>query len=177
MLELCKEEIKGITFFGISKERMVTVRQNLLPRFQSGKTVPGTRIYHHFLPISTNSISFKRTSEDTDVTGTFSFSDETIGIPLVQDIKESDFISCIYDDHWWIGLVQSVDLEQGDVKVKFMHPHGPTLQFHWPSRDDMCYVPTDKLLCKISIPITSTGRLYTIDKADYSSIVSSFQNM
>ena len=52
---------------------------------------------------------FKRTSEDTDVTGTFSFSDERIDIPLVQDIKESDFISCIYDDHWLISLVQSLD--------------------------------------------------------------------
>ena len=52
---------------------------------------------------------FKINSEDTDVTGTFSFSDERIDIPLVQDIKESDFISCIYDNHWWISLVQPED--------------------------------------------------------------------
>ena len=58
-----------------------------------------------------------------------------------------------------------------------MHSQGQTLQFHWPSRDDVCYVPTDKLLRKIYFPITPTGRLYTIDKVDYSSIVSSFQNM
>ena len=177
MLELCIQEIKGIKFYGISKERMENVRYNLLPRFQSGKTVPGTRIYHHFIPISTSAISFKRTSEDTDVTGTFSFSDESIDIPLVNDVKESDFISCIYDNHWWIGLVQSVDLEQGDVKVNFMHPHGPNLQFHWPSRNDICYVPTDKLLCKISTPITSTGRLYSINEADYSKIVTTFKKI
>ena len=61
MLELCIKEIKGIKFFGISKERMEMVRSNLLPRFQNGKTVPGTRIYHNFLPISTTVISFKGT--------------------------------------------------------------------------------------------------------------------
>ena len=177
MLELCIKEIKGIKFYGISKERMKIVRNILLPRFQSGKTVPGTRIYHHFLPISTNAISFKRTSEDTDVTGIFSFSDERNDIPLVKDIKESDFVSCMYDNNWWIGLVQSVNIEEGDVKVNFMHPHGPNSQFHWPSRNDICYVPMDKLLCKISAPITSTGRLYSINETDFSNIISTYQNI
>ena len=65
----------------------------------------------------------------------------------------------MYDSYWWIGVVQLVDFDQGDVQVKFMHPHGPNSQFHWPSRDDICHVPIDKLLCKISAPITSTGRL------------------
>ena len=58
-----------------------------------------------------------------------------------------------------------------------MHPEHQTLQFHWPSRDDVCYVPTDKLLRKIYFPITATVHLNTIDNVDYSSIVSSFQNM
>ena len=83
----------------------------------------------------------------------------------------------MYDNNWWIGLVQSVNFEEGDVEINFMHPHGPTSQFHWPSRNDICYVPMDKLLCKISTPITSTGRLYSINEIDYSKIISTFQNI
>ena len=63
-IELCKEEIKGITFFDISQSRMTDVRESLKIRFSKGKTIPGTRSCHHFIPLSTSKISHKLTSED-----------------------------------------------------------------------------------------------------------------
>ena len=68
-------------------------------------------------------------------------------------------IACIYDSHWYIGLVEAVCEEGGDVKVRFMHPKGPGRQencFYWPSTADICYIPQTDILCKVSAPIPSS---------------------
>ena len=67
MLSLCQEEMKSISFFGISQESMVDVRKQLQKRFDGGKTVPGTRSSHHFIPLSSSTIGHKLTSEDKNM--------------------------------------------------------------------------------------------------------------
>ena len=52
MFECCKSDIKGINFIKVSKEDIAPVRQMLSTRFESGKTIPGTRSFHHFSPFS-----------------------------------------------------------------------------------------------------------------------------
>jgi hypothetical protein len=61
MLHFCKTNIPGIAFIYISKERMEEVRADLKERFAMGHTIPGTRSYHLFTPVSTNVIAYKRT--------------------------------------------------------------------------------------------------------------------
>ena len=61
---------------------------------------------------------------------------------------------------YWIGLIDVIDTEQHDVKCKFMHPNYPANSFHWPSREDSCYVPLNNILCVIEAPYTATGRQY-----------------
>ena len=65
-LDLCIREIPSITFFGVSQEEMVNVRADLENRFAKLNTVPGTRTGHHFVPISSNKIAHKLTSEDSE---------------------------------------------------------------------------------------------------------------
>ena len=48
MFEYCKSDIKGINFIKVSKEDIAPVSQMLSTRFESGKTIPGTRSFHHF---------------------------------------------------------------------------------------------------------------------------------
>lgn len=43
----------------------------------------------------------------------------------ISDIKIMEFIACQYGSFWCIGLLEEIDHEQGDILVKFMHPHGP----------------------------------------------------
>ena len=54
MMIFCKTNIPGIEFFYISKERMEEVRLELKGRFALGQTIPGTRSYHFFKPVSSN---------------------------------------------------------------------------------------------------------------------------
>ena len=70
-------------------------------------------------------------------------------------IQVLDYVSCLYDNKWWVSIITNVDEEEQDVQVKFMHRSGPSRSFQRPHVDDICWVPNDHILCKIDIPITS----------------------
>ena len=60
MYSFCKAKITGTCFKLFSKEEADQTREYLEKRYLSGRTVPGTRMYHHFIPVSSNTISFKK---------------------------------------------------------------------------------------------------------------------
>ena len=139
MLDLCVREIPSIIFFGVSQEEIVNVCADLEDHFAKSKTMPGTRSSHHFVSLFCNKITHKLTSEDSKF---FQF----------------DFdISCIFDTFWWIGIVIEVNVHEGDLKIEFLHPHGPRKTFSWPSVADKCFVPASNILCVITAPTKTTG--------------------
>ena len=78
----------------------------------------------------------------------------------IVEVKTSDFVICTYDDLFWIGLIDVIDTAQHEAKFKFMHPNYPANSFHWPRREDSCYVPLNNILCVIEAPYTATGCQY-----------------
>lgn len=85
------------------------------------------------------------------------------------------YVGCVYSTFWWVGLIQQIDREYGDLKIDFMHPHGPRKNFIWPRTEDTCFIPLERILCRISVPLMETGRSYKISDEDFNSIVSEFQ--
>ena len=69
-----------------------------------------------------------------------------------------------------------VEKELSDFFVKFMHPHGPATSFHWPFKDDICWVPSLHIVCKISVPVTATGRSYSVNANDFEIIKNKVKN-
>ena len=63
----------------------------------------------------------KLTSEDEDV-DVFDFHNNK-AITNVIELRVSAYVSCVYNTFWWIGLILEVDVELGDVKIDFLHPH------------------------------------------------------
>ena len=100
----------------------------------------------------------KRTSEDKEPSYVHNFKNQTKQNSAVQVL---DHVSCLYDNKWSVSIIANVDKEE-DVQMKFMHPSGPSRTFQWPHVDDICWDPNDHILCKIDIPITSSGRFYNI---------------
>ena len=125
--------------------------------------IPGKRSFHEFSPTDQYSIEMKRTSEDKEPSSVHKFKTQTKQNSVVQVL---DYVSCLHDNKWWVGIITNVDDEEEDVQVKFMHPSGPSRSFQWPHVDDICWVPNDHILCKIHIPITSSGRFYSILEHD-----------
>ena len=160
MFEFCKNNIEGIEFIYIDSKEVTETRKFLEKRLVNAFTVPGTRNFHQFFPIDKLNIAAKMCSEDEEIALTHNFDSEVAEKEM--DVLPSEYICCLYDQHWWIGAVQDINLEEKDVAVKFMHPHGPSASFQWPSRDDIYWVPNKHIICKIDIPLTDTGRTYHI---------------
>ena len=72
--------------------------------------------------------------------------------------KVMSYIACVYDEKWWVDLVEEVDKDNNDIYVNFMHPFGPSNTFFWPAREDKCHVALSSICMILSIPATTTGR-------------------
>ena len=66
---------------------------------------------------------------------------------------------------WWVEMITSIEKEEGDAKIEFMHPHGHKKAFSWTTVADTYYVPLDDILVMITAPTTKTGRTY--NNSDY----------
>ena len=80
------------------------------------------------------------------------------------------YVACKYDEQWWVGMVLEADQASNDIKITFMHPHGPSDSFFWPSKDDVCWVPPSSVILKLNPPTTSNGRSYKIDTEEFNNI-------
>ena len=121
----------------------------------------------------------KYCSKDQEVATTFSFLNEYKVSDAVksneeqsENVKALDFVSCYYDNYWWIGLILEKDDHQEDSRVKFMHPYRPSPSFVWPSFEDICWVPNNHILCKIDSLTTKTDRSFAVREADITNILS-----
>ena len=71
-------------------------------------------------------------------------------------------------------MIEEINDEKQDCKVNFLHPPGPTRNFHWPKRADTCWVPYTDIICPLNTPVTVTGRAHNILESDFQNIVTKF---
>ena len=176
MFLYCQEKISGIEFKYIPIEEIQSTRENIREPLSQAKTVPGTRSFHQFIPISSSIIGAKRVSEEVDFALRFSFGEEQLeGVKA----RVGQFVVCNYDELYWAGMLIEENNDMHNVNVKFMHPSLPSTSLKWPKRDDTCWVPRTKKLFKIEPPTlsTHTGRQYILDGKDRDRIDRCLQRM
>ena len=161
----CRENTNGITFLYAHAHEVQTVRNDLKSKFEKGSTVPGIRSFHWFSSQSVGSISYKRVSNDSSLSGTHNFFEALVKFSA-NDIKVMSYIACVYDKKWWVDLVEEVDKDNNDIYVNFIHPFGPSKTFFWPARKDKCHVALSSICMILSIPTTTTGRSYSFAPKD-----------
>ena len=156
MLDLGVREIPSITFFGVSQKDVLNVCADLEDHFAKSKTMPGTKNSNYFVPITSEDRAFLQFDFDKSLTTKI-------------DIKNKCFsyVSCIYDTFWWVGKVTKVNVHEDDLKIEFLHPHGPRKAFSWPSVPDKCFISVSKILCIIIAPTTTAGQIYQISDTDF----------
>ena len=174
MFDLCVREIPSITFFGVSEKEMVNVQADLEDWFAKWKTMPRTRSGHHFVTISCNKIAHKLTSEDRE----FLQFDFDISLTKEICIKNKVFlhVCSIYNTFCWVGKVTEVNVHEGDLKIEFLHPHGPRKTFSWQSVADKCFLSASNILCVITAPTTIAGWMYQISDTDFEQILKEYEN-
>ena len=55
--------------------------------------------------------------------------------------KPDQYVACMYNGHWWIEFIVTVDVCNSDLDFSFKHPHGPTQLFSCPKQEDRCLLP------------------------------------
>ena len=104
----------------------------------------------------TTKIAHKLTSEDREFLQ-FDFDKSLTKEIDIKNTKCFSYVSCIYNTFWWVGIVIEVNVHEGDLKIEFIHPHGPRKTLRWPSVADKCFVPVSNILRIITAPTKITG--------------------
>ncbi len=158
LFEWAAENIPSIFFKYCSLDDYKKEQLLLEERFQKSRTIPGTRKLHSFIPLTRSKVSTKvystsDTAKEERVT--------VLGSDLeIEKIK--GFITCVYDDQWWVACTIQVD--EDNVKVTFLHPQGPSRSFRYPSRPDILTIPIAEVLTKVD-PRTR-GRTYSLTQEE-----------
>ena len=157
MYDFCVKNIPGIKYIYVRSEEVVNHEGELRARFDSCLPIPKTRSYHKYVPLSDRKVRCFRTSISTD------FQEVNVTKESLLSLQTGGKVACIYEENWYIGIVEEVSIKHDDVKVHFYEPPGPRTSFKI-SRDDKTWVPCTNILRKLT-PIeltTATGRCRTI---------------
>ena len=118
------------------------------------KKIFQSRKKHHFILNGDNTLISRISVVDFPVSNLIEDSPASINI---EEAIPQKFYGCRYENDWYFGIANYVSIENS-VNVKFMHPKGPASKFFWPSRDDVCWVPAENLICEVNPPDASTTR-------------------
>ena len=165
-----QKNIKGVNIFYLSSDDINNHETtfNLQKRYEGMRTVPGTRSYHCFVPDG-EKLFLQRISSDTDV-----LNDANLILKNPSNFQPSKYIACFYDEEWYIGFVVDICNKNQDINVKFMQRNKLNLKWINNARSSQCWVPFDKIICQISVPLIKSisARDYILASNDYDSIMS-----
>ena len=106
------------------------------------------RKLHSFVPVSSSTIEVRFYSA-SDV-----FKKEKItlaknDLPPESRVPESitGIVTCLHDGIWWLACVLEVTQE---VRLAFLHPHGPSNSFRYPELQDIHTVPIENIIFNFS---------------------------
>ena len=161
LFEWACSNIPAVSFEYCSTEDYKREQTHLERRFERARTITGTRKLHSFVPISkdrvrTRIFSSSSVSKEERVTSRES------ELPVEQI---SGFVTCCYGGQWWVACVLQLDADNNEVRVTFLHPHGPSRSFKYPHIQDILSIPMSDILTTVD-PRTATGRVYTITQKE-----------
>jgi hypothetical protein len=157
-------------YFGYcTSEDYARERSSLERRFQLSRTIPGTRKLHSFVPTSNNIVEVRPYSaSDTSRKERVTLAKNDIPPELV-----ASFVTCLYNENWWLACVLGVCNDTKEVKLTFLHPHGPSNSFKYPDPHNIHTIPMDDILTLVD-PRTRSGRVYSLAKNEMSHVTERF---
>lgn len=153
MFKFCELQHTTILFQFINADVVNNLEPMLNQRFSGGKTVPGTRSFHYFQPLSKSEIAAKRISSDKN----YSLRYNLFKQQQLPNLQPNTYVCCVYEKKCYVGYIIEVDTDNQDVNIDFMHPCFPFATFYWPGqknpgREDKCWVPFPNIVCAIETP-------------------------
>ena len=157
LFEWAVDNIPAVTFQYLTEDDYKSEQVLLEQRFEQSRTIPGTRKLHCFVPLSRHKVSTKAYSSSS-ISKVERVTIEE-GDLVLEEIK--GFVTCAYDDDWWLACVLQVDEDSEEISVSFLHPRGPSRSFRYPPTPDILSIPIEDVLTVVD-PRTAKGCTYTL---------------
>ena len=156
----------------------------LKARYELAKTIPGTRSFHYFKPISENEIIAKKYSsatrserktafklpvaEESDVEEPDVEEQDEVEQEVIEENEEvifkvGEYVAIKIGTGFQVGLIY--EEEDGDLKLQMMIRKGKS--FQWPDPEKLETVSPSDIVSIVEAPTTATGRLYQLTKDEY----------
>lgn len=153
--------IRNINFSFVLEKEVEEECALLKKRFESAIPIRGTHKYHCFVPEESGETHIKV----SEFSASLDYQKVLVcDIPYKQLLHWDElrgFVTCKYNNQWWLSCILDQLKESDEVMVTFLHPAGPSRSFKYPSNKDELVVPCDNILTKV-YPSTATGRTYQL---------------
>ena len=161
LFEWASTNIKATHFGYCTLSDYHSEEQNLARRFAISRTIPGTRKYHSFVPVSRDKVAVKLySSSSTSVEERVASEDSDVPVESI-----AGFVTCRIEDKWWLACALRLNSNDTKVRLTVLHPFGPASSFRYPAKEDVVEVSTRDILTVVQ-PRTRTGRVYTLTKKE-----------
>ena len=84
---------------------------------------------------------------------------------LLDFVSVKGYVVVAYDNEWWLGCVEETMPSAGELRLNFLHPHGPSPSYTFPYRPDTLVMDHQDVLLVVE-PVMATGRMYTMSNKD-----------
>lgn len=174
LYDFAVSEVKGMHFGFATLTEHEQEAKLLEDRLKRSRTVPGTQKVHSVIPVSSTAVEVKPFSSSTvSRIERVSLDHQTVAALPTSAI--GGYVTVAYDGCCWIGCVLSINSQDRNITVKFLHPHIPATSFFYPQHEDILEVdPLDILT--IVHPITATGRTYNLTRNEMQEATSALES-
>jgi hypothetical protein len=166
LFEFGQTEIPSVNFYFATVDEHELESNLLSKRFEVARTIAGTHKLHSFRPISLQelevrdfSASEEKRVERVSVTKAAS-KDSFIKFSAIRG-----YVTVQYDGYWWLACVTNAMHDTEEVEVTFLHPHGPSKSYKYPTKTDNLGISIHDILTMVN-PSTATGRMYTLSQTE-----------
>jgi hypothetical protein len=146
--------------------REINRKHHLISKFGLTSTIPGTRSNHSFIP-NGKILEIRRYSAST-----VKMEHDFDKLPAFTDLdkySEGDYVIFLNSSIRFVGLIRSIDFDEGEVLLGEMQQSKNHNIFSWPTPEKEKTIAMDLILNKIDIPnLIDTRRMYSTRNITYS---------
>jgi hypothetical protein len=168
--ECAKQLLDKTTVIHVLSNEIISRKDELDVLWSNVKSVPGTHDVHCIRSLSVGEIEYSLLSEKVpgqkfQLLAQARNEHAEIAAPVATDIKVGDWVTAIYNDDWYPGVIEAID-NFGILTVKFMEKTERGGKFRWPKKNDVQQLKDSGILCRLpSAPIPSgwSSRLFDVE--------------
>jgi hypothetical protein len=150
LYEWAQSSVYNLNFDFVTRNEYKEEGSLLSSRFATAETVHGTQQLHAFMLVKKGILYTNMYSASPNCT-------ENHVISVLKDVIDlkdiTGFVTCMYDNFWWLGCVLSVSEESNDMKTSFLHPRGPSASYICPAMPHILWLPQSAVLVKLVLTL------------------------